>query len=318
MRSILALDPPHTHGLIRSRDLLSLGLSSHRIHQHIAQGELIRVRQGVLIARALWQEMSETERYITRVRATSLTVSRQLTFSHESAAALWGLPVPHSRHTRVHALDPHPGGGGGYRGLTIHRMEPDPGSTVHNGLRTTSLERTLIDLARRLSLVDSVPAIDHALRHFDGCTPEHLREYADTLVVSQRGFHRMHRALLLSREGAESVGESISRVRMHELGFADPVLQKTFEGLPFRVDFWWPEAQVIGEFDGQIKYVTRASPADLSPADVVWREKRREDELRTRCRRFVRWDWAVARSPQRLATLLTEAGVPRPRIDRTS
>lgn len=42
------------------------------------------------------------------------------------------------------------------------------------------------------------------------------------------------------------------------------------------MDFWWPDANVIGEFDGLVKY--RGTMGQ--PVEVLIAEKRREDRLR--------------------------------------
>ena len=81
---------------------------------------------------------------------------------------------------------------------------------------------------------------------------------------------------------ADSVGESLSRARIHELGFAEPELQVAVEtaGHRYVVDFFWPEANIIGEFDGRAKYSRDDFTAGSPPEEVVWREKKREDALR--------------------------------------
>ena len=77
------------------------------------------------------------------------------------------------------------------------------------------------------------------------------------------------------------------------------------------MDAWYEEAGVALEFDGRVKY---ADPwGGRSPADVVWEEKRREDEVRALGVRFVRiadadlgagWPAVVQRLRQLLAVPL--------------
>jgi hypothetical protein len=57
-----------------------------------------------------------------------------------------------------------------------------------------------------------------------------------------------------------------------------------------RVDFGWPEQRVIGEFDGRMKYGRQPDP-DVTEGEAVYREKRREDELRAERLAVVRWGW---------------------------
>jgi len=44
-------------------------------------------------------------------------------------------------------------------------------------------------------------------------------------------------------------------------------------------DWAWREYGLLGEFDGRVKYGRLLKPGE-SPGDAVFREKRREDELR--------------------------------------
>jgi hypothetical protein len=96
------------------------------------------------------------------------------------------------------------------------------------------------------------------------------------------------------------------------LGLSSPILQQPFPregGGNWWVDFWWPEFGVIGEFDGRMKYLDAALRGGRTADEVVYDEKRREDELRRHCRAFVRWGWDEARDPASLATILRVAGV---------
>lgn len=45
------------------------------------------------------------------------------------------------------------------------------------------------------------------------------------------------------------------------------------------VDFAWPRMRTVGEFDGRINYGVPVPPGQ-EPADVLYREKLREDALR--------------------------------------
>ncbi len=64
-----------------------------------------------------------------------------------------------------------------------------------------------------------------------------------------------------------------------------PVMQQELRdehGLIGRVDFSWPQAHLVGEADGRLKYDTR---------QAVYAEKRREDRLRMRGYGVIRWGW---------------------------
>ena len=112
---------------------------------------------------------------------------------------------------------------------------------------------------------------------------------------------------------SESAGESLSRVAIWRLGFPAAELQfeVTVAGRCYRSDFGWPEARVLGEFDGKVKYGALLRPGE-SAADVVMREKRREAGLRAAGWWVVRWTWADVVQPERLDHLLrgSLAGTP--------
>ncbi len=105
----------------------------------------------------------------------------------------------------------------------------------------------------------------------------------------------------------------MSRVLIMELGFPVPELQQEFRdrrGLIGFADFWWPRANLIGEFDGVAKYVRDEFTRGQSVADMVIREKNRENRLRALGHGVVRWDWETASNPARLREQLRAAGLP--------
>jgi hypothetical protein len=106
-----------------------------------------------------------------------------------------------------------------------------------------------------------------------------------------------------------SPGESLSRAVMFRLSLPRPDLQVTVEdadGLVGIADFGWPG--VVGEFDGRGKYGVGPDSDPAEAAEVLWREKRREDRLRRQVR-VARWTWADALDERRLAGILGEQGI---------
>ncbi|WP_144629041.1 type IV toxin-antitoxin system AbiEi family antitoxin domain-containing protein [Arthrobacter woluwensis] len=114
-------------------------------------------------------------------------------------------------------------------------------------------------------------------------------------------------------------GESLSRVAMYDQGFPQPELQSVFRdrsGLIGYTDFYWRTWNLVGEFDGDAKYVKPEYLKGRTVSQVVMAEKTREDRLRRLGLTVVRWTWADVVQPERLATLLRSAGLPvstRPR-----
>jgi hypothetical protein len=158
--------------------------------------------------------------------------------------------------------------------------------------------------------------LDHALR-VDGdraaLTKEVLNRELE-LVNPRTGRRQAEQAIAFADPLSANPGETLSRVRIFQLGFEVPELQVCFPnilgGNAF-VDFWWPRVRKIGEFDGFLKYGAGPVLGDRDPGSVVWQEKQREDALRARVNSFDRWGWDLALSPERFHAFLTERGVPR-------
>ena len=117
-----------------------------------------------------------------------------------------------------------------------------------------------------------------------------------------QGVRRARKVNELANEMSESPGESWSAVVIDALGLPRPERQQGFRdagGFIGRVDFWWPAAGVVGEFDGRVKY-GRSNPSGRAPEEVLWEEKRREDRLRARGLTVVRWTVGELVVPSRL------------------
>ncbi|HEV7957475.1 MAG: hypothetical protein JWL94_2002 [Microbacteriaceae bacterium] len=75
------------------------------------------------------------------------------------------------------------------------------------------------------------------------------------------------------------------------------------------VDFWWPEFNLAGEFDGKGKYLRDEMLAGRTTAEVLLAEKDRENRIRALGPTMVRWDWDIARSLPLLDARLRAAGL---------
>lgn len=228
----------------------------------------------------------------------------------------------------THIIDTDAAGGSSSRLIISHRGGPAPDTVQIEGVSATSLARTLVDVASTSSFLVAVTMIDHALRAeaervqnearrgLAGLPPLTAADLLDELGVVQprTGARQAERAIMFANPLAANPGESMSRVRMHELGFEVPELQVCFpnvDGHDYWVDYFWRRIGKIGEFDGKHKYTRGAILGDRDPAAVVVAEKLREDALRRRVNSFTRWDWDMAISPRRFYEFLMSEGVPR-------
>ena len=265
---------------------------------------------------ATWSSATPRARYILGLRAAEHAASCPLVFSHLSAAAIWGLPVLGLwQSASVHVVMGISSGGRSSRGISRHGVAMELVVThLVDGLIVTSVERTLIDLATTTSFASAVMSFDFALGGRDPLTTkQRIRTEMERLAL-RRGRRRVEHVLDFAVQNSGSPGESLSRARFFELGFPAPKLQVEFvhhTGITDRVDFDWEEFEHIGEFDGLGKYRDPRLMSGLAPEEVVIREKRREDRLRSKRPHFSRWEWADALEAHRLAAILAEAGLPR-------
>ena len=290
-----------------TRELVATGLNPAGIRVAVGEGTLQRLRRGAY-ADGLAAGADDQERHRRLVTATLRQGHPRSTVSHGSAAVLRGLEVPRAALERVHLTRDRRGGGQRREWLQVHGLPLPPAHAEEvDGVRTTTLPRTVVDLACTLPLVDAVAVGDAALR-LGGERAELLEVLAE--VGTRYGIGRARRALELLDGRSESYGESVSRVLMLEHGVPAPtpqlLVRDTRGVVVARVDFGWPEHGVVGEFDGRVKY-GRGSAPDQDPATVLWREKLREDLLRDLGWQVVRWVWADLDKPRALVDRLERA-----------
>jgi hypothetical protein len=99
---------------------------------------------------------------------------------------------------------------------------------------------------------------------------------------------------------------------MFRMGVERPVLQWrlfTVDGVVVaRLDFHFPSVNVGAEFDGRVKYFDPRF-TNGQPNEVLYEEKRREDEARRQLAGLARFGWREARSVALLRPILGAAGV---------
>jgi hypothetical protein len=270
--------------------LLNQGFSYDEIGRSCRRGELRRIRRGAYAAVA--PNQSVVDRHRQMIMATVPQLRADAVVSHTSAAVLHFLPVPDRALAKVHLTRPRTVGGGKQRSLiALHssRLEA-PDITQIDGVPVTSLARTVFDLARSMPFDQAVAAGDRALAI--GMAIELL---SDMLERGKYwgGIRAAQRVTSFIDGRAESVGESYSRVRCHQLNLPapEPQLKIVDRGqIVARCDLGWAEFGTVGEFDGRIKYGRLLLPGETAE-DAVVREKRREDRIRDLGWQVVRWIW---------------------------
>lgn len=286
----------------------------------VARGELVALFQGVYIRASLWNAMSVDQRYRARVKAVSLVAPPGTVFSHHSAAAVWRLPLVGSWPTRAHALVARAAGGRSTSMLERHTVGFPRESVSIDQLMVTTLARTVADMAACTDFASGVALADAALRRTahplasvprTSVTRHDLIRELDQIPLTH-GSAKARRVIEFADGKSDRPGESVSRANMQCLGIPMPQLQvavKGASGQDYIVDFWWPEFNMIGEFDGNAKYTDPEFLRGRTPERALIDEKRREDDLRAAGHGMTRWHWQIACSPNRLRAHLLAAGI---------
>ncbi len=285
--------PVDRHGLIRRDLTVEAGFSDHDLAHSVKTKQLIRLTSGVYRARIEVDPEDRTavaEAKIEAFRLKSLAIATgrnhggNTALSHTSAAIVHGLPLLKPELEMVHLTNGEIGGGRARTNSLLHASDLPPGDVVEvNGVWITSLARTAADVAQLAPAHDPL-AFSQAMTVFDAALRAGVDrdELAAQLDRRRRRGTRVAKAALPWADGrAESVGESWGRAQMIQRGLPAPELQVEYHvgGETHRVDGDW-ERKLVWEFDGRGKYQRYLADGE-TPADAYWREKKREDALRS-------------------------------------
>ena len=212
--------------------------------------------------------------------------------SHGTAAAVgWKLPLYRVSDRAIHVIDSDRNPAKTRGDVIRHAIVLPPEDVVQlDGLRFTSLERTVFDVIRMRPIENALACFDAAVRSIawdaDAKTLHHGRAVAFTTEIDRRilahtGARGIRQARLVSELGdgrAQLPGESVSRLRMWQLGLPAPELQvriRTGEGDAY-LDFAWPELYLFGECDGRVKLLDPRYTHGRTPEQVLKAAERRQ------------------------------------------
>lgn len=272
----------------------------------LRRGEIVKVRRGVYADAGAWHALSPWNRYTARVHAHALVRPGDV-FSHESAAALLGMPVFGDPHT-VHVLDLQRSAARAYSGARFHVTEDHREIRSIGGIMVTAPAETAVDLARARHPAIGLAMADGALRADDTITVARLASVNEGRT-SSRGRRLARWPLARACARAETAIESISRAVIEWLGFPSPQLQERFprDGVQGdRTDFFWPHLRLVGEADGDLKYDGRYGTA----RDAMRTRRERDARLmRHQVRAVAHWGWDDAVRIDPLRGILTGVGL---------
>jgi len=257
-------------GVVSHGQLVGLGVGASAIQRRVRAGRLHRVHLGVYLVGHLARAPHATE------MAALLACGEAAVLSHRSAAFVWSAGA--SRPPQVHVTV---GGDWSARrpGVVVHRSERLEQTDVEerHGLKLTSAERTILDLAAVLS-----PAV---LEWFIGqafarrlVSPAALAARAEA-SLGWRGIRKLRAALDLS--GGPSYTRSPSErtlrgaLRRSEL----PAPEVNVIAGRYELDFLWRAERLVVEVDG---YTYHSDPVAFE------RDRLRDAELQASGYRVMR------------------------------
>jgi hypothetical protein len=277
------LDMPITQRKFFTRqEALADGYASRDITRMVRAKSWTRIRRGIYVATAVWNAADPLEQHRIRALAVLASLDPDVALSHISAVAFHGVDLWGERLDKVHVtrLD---GDAGRAEGDVIHHegfcLDSDVVEVA--GIAVIRAERAVLEAASRMSADAGFVLIESGLRA-SAYTLEQICETYD-LLQHWPFTHRLALPMQLADARSGSVGESLARWRFHQWRLPDPDLQyevRRPDGTIAGVADWaWPEHRVLAEFDGRVKYGRLLKPGQ-EPGDIVFAEKRREDELR--------------------------------------
>ncbi len=182
--------------------------------------------------------------------AWSRMLPRETVFAGATAAWLWGLDlVPNDP---VEVIVPTSSGIRSHAGLRARRCHIEPGEVVSvKSLRTTSINRTLLDLCTWAPIGDALVAMDRAVRL--GLANAAALGRHPNAIRGRAGSRRL-RTLALIAAAAESPMETRLRWLLIQAGLPPPQVQtklcdheQRFVG---RADLYYPAGRLVIEYDG--------------------------------------------------------------------
>ncbi len=182
---------------------------------------------------------------MARARAAVLACRPDAVASHRSAACLFGLlPEIESADVQVTVVGRNPGI---HPGIRLHRVAilPRPDVTTINGIKVTSIARTICDLAATESTRDTEHALQEAL--FRDKTIDRAVAAVLTREPRRRGA-RVIRSLLKDPRLTRSERERRILKLIDQAQLPKPLTNVHLHG--YVADVYWPHHNLILEFDG--------------------------------------------------------------------
>jgi hypothetical protein len=260
------------HGVIARRQLIALGIPEATIDLRVRAGRYLLLHRGVYAHGH--SELRREGRWLAAVLASGPGA----VLSHLHAAANWGLVADAAGW--VHVSSPARSGMQRRRGIRLYKPHlPFDEVTEHDGIPTTTVSRTVLDVAASMEgrALEQVIRAAARRRRFD--------------LVDQRAVVARHPrhpgapalATLLARLEGRGTDDMRSKLEVFfgqlcdDHGLPRPVVNGRADGV--RVDFHWPDTRLAIETDG----------FDFHSMPTVFEDDRARDQ------RLILAGWTVVR-----------------------
>ncbi|MBV8998561.1 MAG: type IV toxin-antitoxin system AbiEi family antitoxin domain-containing protein [Solirubrobacterales bacterium] len=232
------------HGVVATWQLTALGLTYGDIHYRASIGRLHRIHRGVYAVG--YRKLTP---YGHRMAAV-LAYGPDAVISHQTAAANWGIGQP---SYKIHVTTPkskHSRPGIRAHTASLHPEDID----THNGIPTTSVARTILDLAAHRDETGLTNLIEDADRNelIDG----RALAKAITRRPKTAGIPRL-RAVLADYRGPADTRSKLER------GFRALITKERLPEPQYNVivagveaDVYWPQWRLVVELDSRRYHLT--------------------------------------------------------------
>lgn len=266
------------HGLITRRQAILCGLDADTIYRYLRSGAWRVIRRGVYAERAYVESITlPTDRQRLRDRAACAAITVPFVRSHDTAALELDMGILLPRKPQTHVTR-HPVIGTHNKWGVKHHLAPylDSQLAEANGFEVLGPARTAVDIAREHGRPYGVVAMDSARQM--GVSISELHEVLENMRHWPNR-RQAQAAIDLSDAGAESVGESLTRDVLEEMGLTGIETQFEITDGVRTARFDLRVGRHIFEFDGRGKYVPAADGglALRSVDDIIADEKTRQD-----------------------------------------
>ena len=224
----------------------------------------VRSRAWTPVGHGLYRPAEAADPWLAAVQAYHLALPASAAFTHLTAARLrgWWLPPLPAGLPMFASVEGFDSGRPCRAGLVVGRLAPPLRTEMIGDLPVTQTCDTLLALARDLSLLDLVVAVDSALHlgHVD------LSELVRCAARRRRGAPRLRQAIALADGRSESPYETLLRI-LHAVIKVATVPQLVVEDghgvFVARGDLWLVGTRMLHEYDGAEHLAKARQRADL-------------------------------------------------------